>query len=91
MGVIKEAPQPEGRAQPDFPDGMESVYSHYKRLKFGRMVADDVVTLMPRDAIGFTDIRSYCRLHDVELSPHEVQIIMDIDALFEGRENVGHS
>jgi hypothetical protein len=91
MGIIKEAPQPEGREEPDFPDGMDGIYSHYKRLKFWRMVADDVVTLMPRSAIGFTDIRSYCRLHDVELSPHDVQIIMDIDALFEGRENVGHS
>lgn len=86
MGVI-DAPQAVERDTPTMHDDMRPIYSHYKQLRFGRAVSDEVITLIPRQPLQYTELESYTRLVDWQPTQLEVDIIMSIDAIFEMRGN----
>lgn len=84
MGVITEAPKAE-RESPDFPDELSVLYGHYKRLRFG-VCYGETLTLVARKPLRYAEIESYSRLINWQPTSSEVEIIMDIDAIFEMRE-----
>jgi hypothetical protein len=86
MGII-QAEASSHRESPDFPDGMGELYGHYRKLKFATLRKDDGITLMARGQLGFTDVDAYMRVTGASLAPWEVEAIMNIDAIFEGRDH----
>lgn len=48
-------------------------------------MSDDLVTLMPRDALTYAEIDAYSKLVDWMPTADEVSVLMDIDAIFESR------
>lgn len=84
---IKPAHEKVERDGPEFPDEMLPVYAKYKRLRFGRMVGDDVVTLLARQPLQFTELAAFSQITCEAITPTEASIIMDIDAIFEGQKN----
>ena len=85
MGLIDDV-KSNVRDSPYFPDEMACVYNHFKRLRFGRAVGEEVVTLIQRGSITYTEIDSYNNALPVKLTHSEVELIMDIDSIFEARE-----
>lgn len=85
MGVISE-PEKKERERPELPEEFSALFDHYKRLRFGRSIGEDVVTLIPRDPLTYAEIDAYTRSTGAELSPTEIDIIMSLDAIFENRE-----
>lgn len=88
MGIIDKIEKRE-RDKPDLPSEMLDVYLHYKRVRFGRAVGEDSIMLVPRNALNYAELESYNRQQLKPLRPHEIEIIMDIDAIFECREAKG--
>lgn len=84
MGIIQKS-ESSRRESPDMPDDMWPVYAKYKRIRFGRFAGEDVVTLIPRNPIQFAELAAYSQISGDDITPVEAAIIMDIDALFEGR------
>ncbi len=85
MGVIGEAQQKE-RDTPELPACMIDIYARYKRLRFGLAELDDAFALIPRDPLTHSEIESFSALTHWQPSPSDVDIIMDIDAIFNSRE-----
>ena len=85
MGVISE-PEKKERERPELPEEFLELFDHYKRLRFGRSIGEDVVTLIPREPLTYAEIDAYMRATSAELSPTEIDIIMSLDAIFENRE-----
>ena len=85
MGIISE-PKKKERERPELPGEFLELFDHYKRLRFGRSIGEDVVTLIPRDPLTYAEIDAYMRATSAELSPTETDIIMSLDAIFESRE-----
>ena len=85
MGVIDEAKEKE-RAKPDFPNELLEVYLHFKQLRFGKNIAADKITLIPRKQLQYREIEAYKAATGAQLNTNEVEIIMNIDAIFEMRE-----
>ena len=85
MGVISE-PEKKERERPELPEEFSALFDHYKRLRFGCSIGEDVVTLIPRDPLTYAEIDAYMRATSAELSPTEIDIIMSLDAIFENRE-----
>jgi hypothetical protein len=84
---IKQAPEKVEREGPEFPDELLPVYAKYKRLRFGRMVGDDAITLLARQPLQFTELAAFSQITGEPITPTEASIIMDIDAIFEGQKN----
>lgn len=87
MGVIEDTPQPPQRNGPEMPDDMAPLYAKYKRLRFGRKVDADAVTLVPRAALQYAELQAYSQISGDAFTPLEADIIMSIDAIFEGSEH----
>ena len=85
MGVITE-PEKKERERPELPSEFSALFDHYKRLRFGRSIGEEVVTLIPREPLSYAEIDAYMRSTSAELSPTEIDIIMSLDAIFESRE-----
>ena len=85
MGIIEAAPEPQRQA-PEFPDELTDVYTHFKRLRFGRAEMNDKVTLIPREPLTYTEIAHYAAVMQDNMQPWEIEVIMLIDAIFESRE-----
>ena len=85
MGVIA-APEEKKREAPELPIELADIYYHFKRLRFGRNVGEDVVTLVERRPLQYAEIESYCRLQNWPAMPNEINLIMDMDAIFECRD-----
>ena len=85
MGAITE-PEKKERENPEFPGEFSVLFDHYKRLRFGRSIGEDVVTLIPREPLSYAEVDAYMRSTSAELSPTEIDIIMSLDAIFESRE-----
>ena len=84
MGVIQEAPTARAGG-PELPEEMTELYGHYRRLKFAVNRTDEGLVLIPRGALGFVEVDAYCRTTGAKLQSWEVEAIMDIDGIFEGR------
>lgn len=86
MGVIQKAPDARNDG-PELPGELAELYGHYRRLKFSMNRTEDGLVLIPRDQLGFADVAAYCQTMGASLEPWEVDTIMGIDGIFEGREN----
>ena len=86
MGVMDAPAKAPERESPDIPADMMPLYAHYRALRFGRCVNDDMVTLIPRDALTYAEIASYSGLMDWQPTADEISTLMDIDAIFESRD-----
>lgn len=84
MGVIDKAESVE-RESPDLPIDMLGAYSYYKRLRFGRAIKDDSIMLVARDALTYTEVKSFSDLQYEPLEIWMIETIMNIDAIFENR------
>lgn len=80
MGVIDSAKEVK-RESPEFPESLADIYSHYKRLRFGRHEN----TLIPRESLTFTEVSAYAELMRSHIEPWAVGVIMSIDAIFNHR------
>ena len=89
MGVMDEPTKAPERESPELPVEMMPLYAHYRALRFGRCVSDDIVTLIPRDALTYAEIDAYSKLMDWRPTAEEVSVLMDIDAIFESRDLKG--
>lgn len=85
MGVVQAEPPP--RESPEMPAAMLPVYAKYKRIRFGRMIGDEAVTLIPRRPLQFAELAAYSQITGDEITPLEVDVIMSIDAIFEGSKH----
>lgn len=86
MGVMDAPAKAHERESPEIPADMMPLYAHYRALRFGRCVSDDMVTLIPRDALSYAEIDAYSKLVDWQPTADEVSVLMDIDAIFESRD-----
>ena len=86
MGVMDAPTKAPERESPDIPADMMPLYAHYRALRFGRCVSDDLVTLIPRDALSYAEIDAYSKLVDWQPTADEISTLMDIDAIFESRD-----
>ena len=89
MGVMDAPAESTERKSPELPVDVMLLYSHYRALRFGRCVSDDLVTLIPRDALTYAEIDAYSKLVDWLPTAEEVSALMDIDAIFESRDLKG--
>lgn len=85
MGVIEKPPE-NNRESPTLPGEMIEIYHHFKRLRFGKSIGSDVITLVPRSQLTYSELSCYSKMLTEPLKPIEVDIIMDLDAIFETRE-----
>ena len=86
MGVMQAPAESTERKSPELPVEMIPLYSHYRALRFGRCVSDDLVTLIPRDELSYAEIAAYSKLVDWQPTADEISTLMDIDAIFESRD-----
>ena len=86
MGVMDAPTKAHERESPEIPADMMPLYARYRALRFGRCVSDDVVTLIPRDALTYAEIDAYGKLVDWQPTADEISTLMDIDAIFESRD-----
>ena len=89
MGVMDAPAKTPERESPEIPADMMPLYAHYRALRFGRCVSDDLVTLIPRDALTYAEIDAYSKLVDWQPTVEDVSVLMDIDAIFESRDLKG--
>lgn len=75
------------RDSPKLPDSMAYLYDEYRKLKFSIAKKDDGYVLYPRSQLTYTELNSYIKLTESLLKQWEVNLIMDIDAIFEGRSH----
>jgi hypothetical protein len=72
----------EERPKPDFPDELAHIYGMYKRVRFGRCDKGEKILLVPREPLQYSEVDAFMRLTDTEAKPDEVELIMNIDAIF---------
>lgn len=86
MGVIKEAVRNEDKG-PECPSIFIGTFEKYRGLKFLQRNTDDSIRLYPRDMLTWHDLVAYQTVTGQRLSLLEAELIMGIDAIFEGRED----
>lgn len=87
MGVIdgdNRAAQKEG---PECPSVFIQIFRKYQELKFTKRATQDAVKLYARDTLGWQDLVAYSQITKQDISIHESELIMGLDAIFEGRED----
>lgn len=87
MGVIKRAERTARDEGPACPSCFVPLFNVYRELRFAVDRSGDVNTLYPRNQLSYRDVDAYKRVTQHDLTIHEVELIMGIDAIFEGREN----
>lgn len=86
MGVIKEAARQEEKG-PECPSIFSGTFTKYRELKFIQRDTDDSIKLYPRDMLTWQDIVAYKSVTGQEISMLEAELIMGLDAIFEGRDD----
>lgn len=64
-----------------------SVFEMYRQIKFAADDSGEELKLYPREQITWQDLVAYNSLTGQNVSKFEVDLIMGLDAIFEGREN----
>lgn len=88
MGVIDGATRAAQNEGPACPSVFISTFEKYRELKFTRRVTPDVVKLYSRDTLNWQDLVSYSQVTGHTITIHESELIMGLDAIFEGRNDV---
>jgi hypothetical protein len=88
MGVIDKSERAAQTGGPDCPPIFLTTFEKYRALKFTRRVTDDEVKLYARDTLNWSDLLAYKDVTGQNISMYEVDLIMGLDAIFEGRSDV---
>lgn len=86
MGVIT-ATAKQDASGPGLPDIFVSVWDKYRSIKFVQRDTGESLVLCPRDIIKWQDLVAYTSVTRDTISLLDAELIMGIDAIFEGREN----
>jgi len=86
MGVIQK-PVEKKRDSKSLPESLRYIYDEYRRIKFAITQKEETMVLYPRAALTYSELDSYFRLSNSNFKPWEISLIMDIDAIFEGRDH----
>jgi len=87
MGVIDGAERTAREKGPECPFIFIATFEKYRELKFIRRVTPDAVVLYARDTLSWHDLVSYSQVTGHTISIHEAELIMGLDAIFEGRND----
>lgn len=85
MGLIAEAQKE--TSGPQCPPMFTAVYDKYRRLKFVQRDNGESLVLYPREQLSWQDLVAYKAITGDSISLLEADLIMGIDAIFEGRED----
>jgi len=86
MGLM-QAPEVKQETGPDCPVLFLDVFEKYRELKFMQRDDGDRVILIPREPIKWADIKDYKDVTGRDISHLETELIMSLDAIFEGRDH----
>lgn len=86
MGVIKEAERKEERG-PECPPLFIGTFEKYRELKFIRRTTSDTMRLYPRDMLTWQEVTAFTAATGQKISMFEAELIMGLDAIFEGRDD----
>ena len=86
MGVLTEAANKKEEG-PKCPVEFLSVMDKYRSLKFVQRDNGESLELYPRDQIKWQDLVAYKNVTGDSISLLDAELIMGIDAIFEGRED----
>ncbi len=62
------------------PEGFDMIFDSFKELRF----SSHNNALTPREKLTFAEIFSYKNLMLIDMSPTEINLIMSLDAIFNG-------
>ncbi len=88
MGVNVSGKRIAHEEGPKCPSDMLSTFEKYRAIKFTRRVTDDEVRLYARESLTWQDLVAYVQMTKNDISVHETDLIMGLDAIFEGRDDV---
>ncbi len=88
MGVISSADRTAPEEGRECPSIFVSTFQKYRELKFLRRVTEDSVKLYARDTLNWQDLAYYSQMSGQTISILEAELIMGLDAIFEGRNDV---
>ena len=88
MGVISSADRTAQEEGPECPSLFMSTFQKYRELKFLRRVTEDSVKLYARDTLNWQDLAYYSQMSGQTISILEAELIMGLDTIFEGRNDV---
>lgn len=86
MGII-EGVERKVQKGPECPLIFAGVFEKYRELKFIQRETGDNITVYPREMINWADIIAYKAATGQDISMLEADLIMRIDAIFEGRHD----
>lgn len=86
MGVISGVERKVQKG-PECPLIFAGVFEKYRELKFIQRETGDTITVYPREMINWADINAYKAATGQNVSMLEADLIMRIDAIFEGRND----
>lgn len=86
MGVIKAAEEKKDTGQ-ECPVDFVGTFEKYRELKFIQRDAGDSIRLYARDMLTWQDLKAYTAITGKEISMLDAELIMGLDAIFEGRED----
>lgn len=84
MGVIKSANRKEDKGT-QCPLFFAQTFEKYRELKFVQRDNGDNITIYPRDLLQWSDLVAYKEVTGQQITILEAEVIMGIDAIFEGR------
>lgn len=86
IGQITAAKQQE-EIIPPLPSMFAGLWDKYRSLKFIQRDTGEAVVLCPRDIINWHDLVAYKSVTGETISLLECELIMGLDAIFEGRND----
>lgn len=86
MGVISEPERKEERG-PSCPPIFSGTFEKYRELKFIQRETGDTIKLYPRDMLTWPDLTAYKSATGQEITMLEAELIMGLDAIFEGKDD----
>lgn len=72
---------------PECPHIFADVFVKYREIKFLQRDSGDRIMIYPRDMLRWQDLKAYKEITGNEISLLEAELIMGIDAIFEGRND----
>lgn len=86
MGIIAEAERQEEQG-PECPLIFLGTFEKYRALKFIQRESDDKITVYPREMLSWQDLAAFRDVSRQQLTMLETELIMGLDAIFEGRRD----
>lgn len=86
IGQLQDSPKREDEG-PSCPSIFLDVFDKYRALKFVRRETDEAVKLYARDMLNWQDIIAFKAATGHSLSLLECELIMGLDAVFEGKDD----